>query len=85
MRFNLKEYNELENVLTSFLSQFFHVSHCFRKEFGQIYIIIQILSWLDEKRPNTLKLQIHYAMPSLCYNCCFANRTIFVIKRPFAT
>ena len=43
-----------------FSLQFFHVSQSFQKEFGQIYIIIQILNWLDEERPNTLRLKVYY-------------------------
>ena len=44
-----------------------------------------MLNSLDEERPNTVTFKIHYKKPSLCYNCCFANRTILVIKRPFTT
>ena len=66
-----------------FSLQFFYVSQCIRKEFGQIYIIIQILNWFDEERPNTVRFKIYYKKPSLCYNCCFANRTIFCNKTSF--
>ena len=81
---NLEEYSELENL--HFSLQFCHVSQFFfRKEFGQIYMNIQIYNSLDKERPNTLRFKIYYKKPSLCYNCCFANTTIYVIKRPSAT
>ena len=85
MRFNMKECMKLEIVFASYFIEIFPVSECFRKEFGRININISVLNSLNEKGPNTVGFKIYYKKPSLYYNCGFANRTIFVIKRTFAT
>ena len=54
-------------------------------EFFSVYINISVLNSLDEEGPNTVGFKIYYKKPSLYYNYCFANRTIFVTKRTFAT